>query len=235
MRLLRLKIFQETACFQKPFAFKVGETYPLAPFSTVKGMLHSVLEATEYIPMNISIQGKSESMIIDYARKFMYKKATAQLPLNMDGLALEIEPEHVTTMPMYQHLLYNVEHIIHIEAEENILNNLYEKLSNPTTTLSLGRWEDIIRIDEVSIVEAKETNEKVTTQYDLFIPRNEVDKRREFRGEIVKVYYRLTRKYEVINGKRNWDYIQVAFIPFGQTFKNLVLFDSQYPIFLMEG
>lgn len=54
MKLLRLKIFQETACYLKPFAFKVGETFPLAPFSTVKGMLHAVLDAKEYIPMNIS-------------------------------------------------------------------------------------------------------------------------------------------------------------------------------------
>ena len=143
MRLLRLKNYQETACYQKPFAFKVGETYPLAPFSTIKAMLHAVLEANEYIPMNISIQGKSESMMIDYVKKYMYKKATAQMPLNLTGLGYDIEPQNVTAMPMYVHLLYNVEHIIHIDAESTVLEQLYERLSTPNQTLSLGRWEDL--------------------------------------------------------------------------------------------
>lgn len=235
MRLLRLKIFQETACYQKPFAFKVGETYPLAPFSTVKGMLHSILEATEYIPMNLSIQGKSESIIIDYSNKFMFKKASVQLPLNMDGLVLEIEPENVTTMPMYQHLLYNIEHVIHVETEESVLKRLYENLTTPTKTLSLGRWEDLVRIDEVCFVEAEETNNKVKTQMDLFVPRDIANQRKDLRGDIVKTYYRLTRKYEIIRGKRVWDYIPVAFLPSGQTFINPVLFDSKYPVFLMKG
>lgn len=73
MKLLRLKFFQETACYQKPFAYKVGETYPLAPFSTVKGMLHAVLDAKEYIPMNLSIQGQSETMLIDYQKSIFIR------------------------------------------------------------------------------------------------------------------------------------------------------------------
>ena len=35
MKILKLKLFQETACYKKPFAFKVAETYPLPPYSTV--------------------------------------------------------------------------------------------------------------------------------------------------------------------------------------------------------
>lgn len=35
MKILRLKLFQESACYKKPFAFKVAETYPLPPYSTI--------------------------------------------------------------------------------------------------------------------------------------------------------------------------------------------------------
>lgn len=35
MKVLKLKLFQETACYKKPFAFKVAETYPLPPYSTI--------------------------------------------------------------------------------------------------------------------------------------------------------------------------------------------------------
>ena len=55
MRALRLDLFQETACYKKPFALKISETYPLPPYSTVNGMLHKLLDAKEYIPINICI------------------------------------------------------------------------------------------------------------------------------------------------------------------------------------
>ncbi len=62
MAVLRLKLFQETACYKKPLAFKVSETYPLPPYSTVKGMLHALVDATEFIPMRISVQGTYDTI-----------------------------------------------------------------------------------------------------------------------------------------------------------------------------
>ena len=47
MKALRIKAYQETACYKRPFANKVTETYPLPPYSTVKGMLHAVMAAKE--------------------------------------------------------------------------------------------------------------------------------------------------------------------------------------------
>lgn len=238
MRLLRIKLFQETVCFQKPFAFKIGETYPLAPFSTVKGMLHAVLDAKEYIPMNLSIQGKSESFMIDYAKKYMYKKVDAQLPLNMDGLEVDIEPAHVTAMPMYVHLLYRVEHVIHIEAAQDVLEKLYKCLSAPACTLSLGRWEDLVRIDEVAYVSVEESEEKVQASYDMYIPKSWIaeKRRREFsRDTIPRTQYRLPRKYEIKQGKRIWDYVPVLYVAQSQRFSKGIPFDGEYPIFLMEG
>lgn len=236
MQLLRFKIFQETACYQKPFAFKVGETYPLAPFSTIKGMLHAVLEANEYIPMSISIQGKSESMMIDYAKKYMYKKLNANLPLNMDGLGFDIEPENVTAMPMYVHLLYNVEHVIHVSADDDTLQLLYDRLTSPKQTLSLGRWEDHIRIDEVTFVDLMDEEMCIDSEYDLYIPRSWSDLQYEFKSDYFnKIYYRLTRKYEIVQGKRNWDYVSVIYVSKEEKFETEVPSDGQYPVFLIEG
>ncbi|MEZ2661269.1 CRISPR-associated protein Cas5, partial [Aneurinibacillus aneurinilyticus] len=61
MRVLRLKLFQETACYTKPFANKVAETYPLPPYSTVKGMIHQLLQANELLPLLFSVQGSYET------------------------------------------------------------------------------------------------------------------------------------------------------------------------------
>ncbi len=35
---------------------KITETYPLPPYSTINGLIHKILNATEYIPFNISVQ-----------------------------------------------------------------------------------------------------------------------------------------------------------------------------------
>lgn len=234
MKLLRLKLFQETACYLKPFAYKVGETYPLAPFSTVKGMLHAVLEASEYIPMNLSIQGKSEGFIIDYQKKFMYKKSDVPQIVTTDGLPEAPEPDTklYTTMPMYQHLLYNVEHVIHVEAKEEILQELYNRFHQLTTTLSMGRWEDIVRIDEVCFVEGTEDwmEEFIYNQY---VPVN-YESSIYFDGP--KAYYRLPRKYEICGGRREWDYLTVAYIQKSTLFEDTkILTDGDYSIFLLKG
>ena len=235
MKLLRLKLFQETACYLNPFAYKVGETFPLAPFSTVKGMLHAVLGATEYLPMNLSIQGQSESFIIDYQKKFMYKKAEVPQLVSTDGL-LEA-PEHdktlYTTMPMYQHLLYNVEHIIHVEAEQSVLQELYEKFNQLSTVLSMGRWEDLVRIDEVCFVGVENDwlEEVALNQY---VP---IELEGEFFLYSPTAYYRLPRKYDIRDGRRSWDYLLAVYIPKSTLFDEEaeVLTDGEYSIFLMKG
>lgn len=75
MKILKLKLFQEDACYRKPFSFKISETYPLPPYSTIIGMLHNILDAKtgEVYRFNISIQGDYESIYNDYThmRKFL--------------------------------------------------------------------------------------------------------------------------------------------------------------------
>ena len=236
MKLLRLRLFQETACYLKPLAFKVGETYPLAPFSTIKGMLHAIIGATEYVPMNLSIQGQSESSIIDYQKKYIYKKAEMPQFVTTAGLAEEPAPFStalLSTMPMYQHLLFNVQHVIHVEAEEHILNQLYENMHQLSTPLSLGRWEDVVRIDEVCFVEAKEqiVEQSINDQY---IPLEYEDL---LSIDGIAPYYRLPRKYTISNGRREWDYIVAIYAPANTLFdeEEAVLTDDTYTIFLMKG
>ena len=74
MKALRLDLFQETACYRKPFAIKISETYPLPPYSTINGLLHRILDAKEYIPIRISIQGDYESLVNEYQTTYFYKK-----------------------------------------------------------------------------------------------------------------------------------------------------------------
>ncbi|WDV44541.1 CRISPR-associated protein Cas5 [Clostridiaceae bacterium M8S5] len=62
MEVLRIKLTQSSANYKKEETVKNKMTYPLPPFSTVIGALHSACGYKEYHPMDISIQGKYESM-----------------------------------------------------------------------------------------------------------------------------------------------------------------------------
>ena len=234
MKALRLELFQETACYKKPFAFKVGETYPLPPYSTVKGMLHSLLNAEKFIPMELSIQGSYETIVEDYQTHYLFKKAGVQeFPLVLDGLGYTPEYEAMTKMPLYTHLLYNVKLIIHVKAQEDVLHGIDKNIRNATQHLSLGRWEDLVRIDDCCMVELVENTERIRTRIPAFVPIGYLDEWMNY------IPFRLNWKYNIKNGVREWEKIKAGYVDAGVTFeKNTVLVENLedgYPVFLNLG
>jgi CRISPR-associated protein Cas5t len=197
MSVLKLQLFQETACYKKPFAFKVGETYPLPPYSTVKGMLHWVLEAEEFIPMKISIQGDYESKFVDYQTMYFQKD------------------DETTKMPLNMHLLHNVKLIIHIKAEKEILTRIVDGFKNLDEHLSLGRREDLARLDEIKFVELEEFKPNIEKSYSIknsiYIPLTAIDS-----AELSGINYRLNWKYQIIEGLRQWEKIEAKYVETGE-------------------
>ncbi|MDY7220843.1 type I-B CRISPR-associated protein Cas5b [Halalkalibacterium halodurans] len=213
MKVLRLKLYQETACYKKPFAFKVSETYPLPPYSTVKGMLHAALNATSLIPMRYSIQGKYDTLVTDYQTHYFFKKSkTEEFVLTTAGLGIEREFKDLTSMPIYMHLLYDVELLIHVSAEEEVLHQLKEAILSSDCHLSLGRWEDLIRVDECEVVETKQVDYDITLEsYSAFVPEQWLDE-----GDYFP--YKLNSTYRSLDGNvRVWDKIAVGYVQPGYT------------------
>lgn len=138
MKILKLNLFQETACYKKPLALKVAETYPLPPYSTVIGMFHKILQAKndEYFDMNISVQGEYESIFNNYQNLRMYKGK-----------------DKVTSMPRNVHQLLNINLVIHVQAEDEVIDKIYKNIVNGNETFSLGRHEDMVRIDGIKYVQ----------------------------------------------------------------------------------
>ena len=62
MKALRLHIYQSSANYKKEETVDNKMTYPLPPLSTIIGAIHAACGYTEYHPMDISVQGKYESM-----------------------------------------------------------------------------------------------------------------------------------------------------------------------------
>lgn len=191
MKILKMKLFQESACYKKPFAFKVAETYPLPPYSTVIGMFHKILQAEsgEYFPMNVSIQGNYESIFNNYQTLRMFKGK-----------------DTVTSMPRNVHQLLNVELLIHVKADDSIIDKIYENIINGDETLTLGRNEDLVRIDEIKFVEnAYEEDDVYIERYNAYVPNWQDE-------NLNGINYRLNSTYEIKNDLRKWKKVDVKYI-----------------------
>lgn len=189
MKILKLKLYQETACYKKPFAFKVAETYPLPPYSTVIGMLHKILQAKtgEYFPMNISIQGNYESIFSNYQNLRMFKGK-----------------DQVTAMPRNVHQLLNVELVIHVKAEDEIIDKLYTNSTQGVETFTLGRNEDLVRVDEIKIIQEPKIEEYKleNVKYNAYIPSEKIQ----------GINYRLNTTYTIKNDLRKWEKVDVKYV-----------------------
>lgn len=190
MKILKLKLYQETACYKKPFATKVAETYPLPPYSTVIGMFHKILQAKsgEYFPMNISIQGEYEGIFSNYQSLRMYKGK-----------------DKVTSMPRNVHQLLNVNLIIHVKAEDEVINKIYNHIINGVETFTLGRNEDLVRIDDIKILKDVKEVEEVLIKRSCYVPKWAAE-------GITGINYRLNTVYKIKDDIRQWEKIDVKYV-----------------------
>ena len=192
MKILKLKLFQETACYKKPFAFKVAETYPLPPYSTIIGMFHKIIGAKsgEYFPMNISVQGNYESIFSNYQNLRMFKGK-----------------DQVTAMPRNVHQLLNVELLIHLKADDEIVDKIYDNIINGKETFTLGRNEELVRIEEIKYVENTSIGDGDINKYSAYILKSICE-----REMLDGINYRLNTTYTLENELRRWNKVDVKYI-----------------------
>ena len=62
MKALRLVLHQNKCNYRKENSVSSRMTYPLPPLSTIIGAIHNICNWEEYVPMDVSIQGKFESL-----------------------------------------------------------------------------------------------------------------------------------------------------------------------------
>ena len=227
MKAIRLKIFQNLVNYKLPTSFQLKETYPLPPYSTVIGMVHNACEYTEYVPMRVSVQGKYHSKVNDLATRYEFKPGMnfdkSRHQLNVDGFGIG---RGVSTVE----LLSEVELLIHIVPEnQELVEEICEKLTYPHEYLSLGRREDLIVFGELpKIVEVEETELEedlsIKNSYSAYIPigilKDEAVKIGSREGvKISGTVYKLTKDYEIKNygtakspkNFRVWNKIKVVY------------------------
>jgi len=180
MKLLRIKAYQLFANYRKPMSFNYWDSYPLPPLSTVRGWFHYVIwngnkdKDKHYIPIAMSIQGKISSVIQDLQTLIKFDRKR-----NREGeTVLEGFNKVFSKSPTYVSNISDIELLIYIKAEEDYLKKFMENifyLDYP----SLGRYEDLIRIDELKIIEPENIDlyeEPQEVDYGIYLNKSTADK-----------------------------------------------------------
>lgn len=225
MKAIRVKLQQELANYKKPNSFQLKETYPLPPYSTVIGMVHTLCGFKEYHDMKISVVGKYNSKVNDLYTRYEFKSGTTyesgrhQLKVGEYGISRGISTVE---------LLVDVELLLHIiPTEQNLVNRIEKAFLFPIEYPSLGRREDIAIITEVKVVDIVDDKIKETIRmdegYSAYIPIEEMEKiklkNREEGVSISGTRYKLNKNYELFNlgtlNKpkiiRKWNKIEVVY------------------------
>lgn len=225
-KAIRLECYQNMPNYKKPASMEFKESFKLPSYSTVIGMIHKVCDFKEYKPMQISIQGNSKSIVSDmYTRYFFTPNKCESDRVYFDIINKKEEDKKLQAGLIrgtgVAELIVDVDLIIHIVPEdESLFNEILDKLKKPSIYPTLGRHEDILRIDKIDVVELEDTKE-IELNNDAYIPIDILNKSRN-RGNTAGTIYNLNKVFS-INEKTNMRYwkerVKVKYIKSGEEFR----------------
>lgn len=208
MKGIRLKLWQDMVNYKKPTSFQLKETYPLPPYSTIIGMVHSMCGYKEYVPMDISVQGKYFSKVNDLYTRYEFKNA---MKFDEKRHQLKVGEYGVSRGISTAELLVDVELLIHIIPEnQGIINEIRDAFLFPKEYPSLGRREDLVTILEVPKVvniskQFLDSTKRLPKNYGAYLPIEMINEEKlELKNKVQGIIapgtrYKITKNYELIN------------------------------------
>lgn len=187
MKALRLIIHQSSANYKKEETVDNKMTYPLPPISTVIGAIHSACGYTEYHPMNISIQGKYESMhrepYTDYCFLNSVQDDRGILVKMRNGAMLSNAFEKVATAKKPQGNSFRNHVTIHVNNEKLLREYCYLKdVNDNIAEFKKVRLEPVIKMIKIRkkhLSEKKKLFDKKSEAYEAVIYREKEIKEME--------------------------------------------------------
>lgn len=206
MKAVKVTARQTFASYRKPTSMQIKETYPLPPYSTIIGMIHTACSFESYIDMDVSIQGEYISKVNDLYTRYefkpmFYEKGRHSIKVEQEGN----KATGISYGPANIELLVGVNLVLHIKPkQEEMIETIYNGLHNPKKYLSLGRWEDLLIIEKVKMVDVEKVTleQETVLKHDAYIP---IKNASDFNSNAT--VYRLNKKYEIHpkTGIRFWD------------------------------
>ena len=199
-RAIRIKCFQNLVNYKKPSSFIIKETFPLPPYSTVLGMIHAACGYTEFHPMKLCIQGTNSGTVSELYTRYSFSAGTKYEEGRHQICVEDGEKYGIFRGIANVELVCDNDMVIHVIPEEEDFEKVYNSLKYPPRYLSLGRYEDLLDIERVDIVNIHQEDE-VEIKRDMYIPVSYGIELGDRRGTI----YNLTKEYEITKqGLRRW-------------------------------
>lgn len=232
MKAIKLHCFQNLVNYKKPSSFIIKETYPLPPYSTVIGMIHAACEFKRYHRMKLSIQGNNQGMVSELYARYSFSSG-AKYEEGRHNICIEDGEKYGIFKGVANvELVCENDIIIHILPEEDEdMQIIYEALKNPPMYLSLGRYEDLIDIKSVDIVNLRMEDE-AATKHNIYIPVSYIMERGY--ENINSTVYTINKEYEITKqGIRRWKSekeggrIKAFYYPSGIVIENILVDNSK--------
>lgn len=213
MRAVRIEAYQNMPCYRKASSFRLRETYPLPPYSTVVGMVHRACGFTNYHEMRISVQGDYCSTVNDTYTHYEFNPVTKGKQESKDyvehyniGYCSKDNTHHRVNRGVGNHeLLTDVRLLIHVcPGDQSLVETIYNSLLYPVCYPSLGRWEDLLRIDSLEICDIYEdilNDATFTLNRNAYVPV-EFYNRDEFNYKVYGTRYKINKSYTINPKKR---------------------------------
>lgn len=199
-KAIRIKCFQNLVNYRKPGSFIIKETFPLPPYSTVLGMIHAACGYTEFHPMKLCIQGTNSGTVSELYTRYSFSAGTKYEEGRHQICVEDGEKYGIFRGIANVELVCDNDMVIHAIPEEEDFEKVYNSLKYPPRYLSLGRYEDLLDIERVDIVNIHQEDE-VAIKRDMYIPVSYGSELGARRGTI----YNLTKEYEITKqGLRRW-------------------------------
>lgn len=223
-RAIRIECFQNLVNYRKPSSFIIKESYPLPPYSTVIGMIHAACGYRKYHPMKVSIQGINAGFVSELYTRYSFAFDTKY----EEGRHQICVQEETNTYGVFKgvahvELVCQNDMLFHVIPNDEDFDKVYQSLSMPPAYLSLGRYEDVLDIKNVEIVNLH-LEEEASVKKDIYIPiESQIDI-----GRRVSTIYTLNKEYEITKqGLRRWKVdggkVRAYYFPHGEAVRNALV------------
>ncbi len=220
MECLRVKLYTPTGIFKNPLSIKGIEVYPLPPYSTIIGLIYRAMgRKWNGEHFQISIQGDYQAIYRDYVW------------FRGDSLG-----EKEDKLPLQVPILYSFELLVHVKAENGLLEDIERALKEPKELLFLSGGEYPVKVQEVKRVKCLEKfiseENCIKLNYNAYIQRELL----ENIGTSDKgILFSLSYFYKNSQKPKTYSWIDAYYFQKGTEIYGSLIFDEDNnPVFLAE-
>ncbi|MFZ8786609.1 type I-B CRISPR-associated protein Cas5b, partial [Thermocrinis sp.] len=220
MECLRVKLYTPTGIFKNPLSIKGIEVYPLPPYSTIIGLIYRAMgRKWNGEHFQISIQGDYQAIYRDYVW------------FRGDSLG-----DKEDKLPLQVPILYSLELLVHVKAENGLLEDIERALKEPKELLFLSGGEYPVKVQEVKRVKCLEKflseENCIKLNYNAYIQRELL----ENIGTSDKgILFSLSYFYKNSQKPKTYSWIDAYYFQKGTEIYGSLIFDEDNnPVFLAE-